>query len=201
MRRMYGTLFLAVLVLATPAADAGKDEFRPLWGGKDLKDFDLVGTPESTWSVEKGVIKCTGKPNGYLVTKKSYQNYVLRVEMRYPEKAGNSGFLIHCAGKPKVFPTCIEVQGAYSGLGAIFPIGGAKGPRPKVDDDARKKALKSHDEWNALEITVKGGAISVKINSIKVCESEAYDLKQGPIGFQSEGAPIEFRNLAIKELP
>lgn len=206
MKRVCPTaLALLALALAAPAADKDKgekkDDFAPLWNGKDLKDFDLVGTPESTWSVNKGVLECTGKPNGYLATKKSYKNYVLRVELRYPTKAGNSGVLIHCTGKPKVFPACIEVQGAYGGLGSIFPIGGAKGPSPKVDGNARKKAIKKHDEWNALEITVKDGAVSVKINGAKVCDSEAYELKEGPIGFQSEGAPIEFRNLAIKVQP
>lgn len=205
MKRGCATLALLLVALATPAADKDKGEkkgdFAPLWNGKDLKDFDLVGTPESTWSVEGGVIKCTGKPNGYLATKKSYKNYVLKVELRYPKNAGNSGILIHCTGKAKVWPTCVEVQGQYGGLGSIFPIGGAKGPRPKVDNDARKKAIKKHDEWNALEISVKDGAISVKINGTRVCESEAYELKEGPIGFQSEGAPIEFRNLALDVQP
>jgi hypothetical protein len=193
-------MLLFAAAVSAADEDSKKDEFRPLWNGKDLKDFDIVGTPASSWSVEEGVIKCTGKPNGYIVTRKSYRNYVLRIELRYPTKPGNSGFLIHCTGKPKVFPTSIEVQGAYSGLGTIFPIGGAKGPRPKVDSAARKKALKKHDEWNTVEITVQDGTISVKINGVKVCQSEAYELKEGPIGFQSEGAPIEFRNLTIKQI-
>jgi hypothetical protein len=195
-------LFAGCLATTARGADEKKEEgFKPLWNGKDLSDFGIVGTPASTWSVEDRVIQCTGKPHGYIYTKKSYTNYILRLDMRYPKKAGNSGFLIHITGKHKVFPKCIEVQGHYGGLCSIFPIGGAKGPRPKADSAARKKAIKPHDQWNSIEIIVKNGAITAFINGTKISQSEPYELKEGPIGFQSEGAPIEFRNLRIKELP
>ncbi|MFN4261040.1 MAG: DUF1080 domain-containing protein [Gemmataceae bacterium] len=195
---------LAVAALLFTSAFAADDGFKPLFNGKDFTGFDFVmsgsADPAKTWSVKDGVIDCTGKPNGYIVTKDSYSNYVLQVDIRYPEQAGNSGFLINCTGDPKVWPTCIEVQGHYNSICAIFPIGGAKGPRPPVDEAARKKAIKPHNEWNTVEIRVQNGAITSMLNGVKICESEPYELKKGPIGFQSEGVPVQFRNMRIKEL-
>lgn len=33
-----------------------------------------------------------------------------------------------------------------------------------------------------------------------VCEGEAEGTSEGPLGWQSEGAPIEFKNIVVKEL-
>jgi hypothetical protein len=194
--------FLAAPALAEEKVEVG---FKPLGNGKDMSDFTLVigknvVKKSDTWTVEDGVIKCKGKPNGYFATKKSYRNYVLRFDFRYPEKAGNSGFLINITGEHKTWPKCIEVQGQYNNVCMIFPISGAKGKRPPVATAARNKVRKPHTEWNSVEIVVKDGAITSMLNGTKVCESEPYDLKEGPIGFQSEGTPIEFRNLRIKEM-
>lgn len=189
--------------LVGSAATAGDLEkgFKPLFNGKDMSAFQLVKAPAETWSVDEGVIKCTGKPNGYFATKKSYTNYNLRLDFRFPEKAGNSGYLLNITGEHKVWPKCIEVQGHYNSVGTIFPAGGAKGPRPKVNKEALAKARKPAKEWNSIEIIVRDGAITSILNGVKISESEPYALKTGQIGFQSEGAPIDFRNLRIKTLP
>ena len=58
----------------------------------------------SIWRVVGDEIVCQGKPNGFLRSKKSYRNYVLRAEWRFRKKAGrprndegwpNAGFFIH----------------------------------------------------------------------------------------------------------
>ncbi len=193
-------LTAVLLALTTSAiADDKEEGFEPLFNGKDMSDFELVKAPPETWKVEDGIIRCTGKPNGYFATKESFKNYTLRLDFRFPEKPGNSGYLMNITGEHKVWPQCIEVQGHYNSVGMIFPAGGAKGPRPPFDADARKKAVKPHDEWNSLEIVVQDGAITSILNGTTVAASEPYELKEGKIGFQSEGAPIDFRNLRIKK--
>ncbi len=194
---LVAALFCAVSF--TPAADKAAEEkgFVSLGNGKDMSLFALKG-PAKTWSVEGKVIKCAGKPNGYFRTKKSYRNYILRLDFRYPQKAGNSGYLLHINGQDKIWPNCIEVQGQYAGVCSIFPIGGAKGPRPKADGQARKKAAKPHQEWNSVEIISRDGAFTAKLNGTTISRSEPYTLKEGSIGFQSEGAEIHFRNIRIK---
>ncbi len=129
-----------------------------------------------------------------------YSNYVLTLEFRFPEQAGNTGVLNYISGEHKIWPACVEVQGHYSRLAQIFAMGGAKGPRSDGDDAARKKARKPHTEWNKFEITSKDGVISAKLNGVFIGKSGPYIVHKGPIGFQSEGAPVHFRSIRIKEL-
>ncbi len=165
------------------------------------KDFTVAVGDAKSWTVnDDGIFECTGKPNGYICTKKAYSNYVLSVEFRYPKQAGNTGVLNYIAGKHKVWPACVEVQGQFQGLAKIFAMGGAKGPRSNGDDEARKKARKPHTEWNKFEITSQDGTISAKLNGTFIGKSGPYLVHKGQIGFQSEGAPVHFRNIQIKEL-
>jgi hypothetical protein len=189
-------------------ADEKEEGYKPLGNGKDMSPFKIVGGSEGTWSVDGNVIKCSGKPAGYFATTQSYKNYSFRFDFKYPRPAGleddnnfdgNSGYLIHISGEHKVWPKCIEVQGQNKTAGNIFAISGAKAVKAKDDTAARKKALKPVGEWNSMEIISKDGALTAILNGTKVCESEPGDVTEGPIGFQSEGAEIHFRNLRIKE--
>ena len=164
------------------------------------KDFFVAFGDPASWTVNQGVFECNGTPNGYLCSRKSYSNYVLRLEFRYPEQAGNSGVFHYISGEHKVWPACVEVQGLYPRLAQIFPLGGAEGPRSDGDEEARTKARKPHTEWNRFEITSKDGVISAKLNGVFISESGPYPVRQGPIGLQSEGAPVHFRNIEIQEL-
>jgi hypothetical protein len=162
------------------------------------KDFKVAFGDAKSWSVKDGEFQCTGKPNGYICTTKSYSNYVLTLEFRYPEKPSNTGVLNYIAGEHKIWPACVEVQGHYSRLGQIFAMGGATGPKNNGDAEARKKATKPFDQWNKFEITSKDGVISAKLNDVFIGESGPYKVHEGPIGLQSEGAPVFFRNIRIK---
>ena len=185
-------------------------EFKPLLTGKDMNGFDLVGGSPETWRVEDGVIKCAGKPNGYFATKRSYKNFELLVEFRYTRPPnftddasfnGNSGYLIYITGDHKVWPKCVEVQGQNREVGRIFAIGG--GPAIKATDqpEIRAQVLRPVGEWNTLVISAENGRIGATLNGAIVCSTEPGELREGPIGFQSEGAEIHFRNLRINELP
>ena len=202
--------FLAVLVVGALALGSvqAADEFVPLFG-KDLKGFKFVPeTADKTFTVTNDMILVTGKPNGYFYTPKSYKNYVLKFEVRYARPAdltddtkftGNSGFLVHIQGEHKVWPKSVEVQGQNKDMGNIFAIGGAAKGDFKKNADVQKKAIKPVGQWNEVEITSMDGKLTCTINGQVVCEGTS-ELKEGPIGFQSEGAEIHFRNLMIKEL-
>jgi hypothetical protein len=214
LRFVAGFLMLAVCGLALGADDNKAPEgWTALFNGKDFTGlkFFLPGKdadPAKTWSVKDGVIHCTGKPNGYFYSDKSFKNYTIRYDWRYPKEQPekttlNSGLLVHITGENKVWPYCIEAQGAYANHGQIyfvsFPKDAPKGTA-KQDAEARKKALKPKEEWHTTEVTCKAdGTVTVKINGIEVAEGKS-DLKEGPIGFQSEGAAIEFKNIFLKEM-
>lgn len=181
----------------TPAAD--DDGFKPLFNGKDLTGFKTVGVKDDTFKVEDGEIHCTGSPNGYFVTDKSYKNYHLKFEVQYPKQSGNSGVLVHIQPPDKVWPKCVEAQGMHKDMGNLFSIGGAPKGDFKKDAEGQKNAIKPVGEWNVYEVISQDGKLTTKINGTKVAEGSS-ELKEGPIGWQSEGAPIWFRKIMIKEV-
>jgi hypothetical protein len=196
----------AAVLTAGSAADAPKgvstDEpgFKPLFNGKDLTGWKFkVGgdaSPEKTFTVKEGVIVVSGHPNGYFYTDKSYKNFILRFDWRYPKEAGNSGCLVYIQPPQKVWPTCIEVQGLYRDHGLIMTVGAAKG-KFKFDREAQKKALRPHQEWQTTEVVSQDGMLTSKVNGAQV-DSGKSNLTEGQIGFQSEGVEIQFKNIRIK---
>ena len=201
--RPLAALALGMLLLGPTVGEEKTDDegFTKLFNGKDLTGLKVIlqgnADPEKTFSVEKAVIICTGKPNGYFYTDKSYKNYVLRYDWKYL-KDGNSGLLVHIQSHGKSWPKCIEVQGLQKDHGHIFDIGGLSGGKYKLDKAAQKKAIKLLD-WNTTEVTSKEGELTCKINGIEVASGKAA-VTEGPIGWQSEGAPLLFKNLKIKVL-
>ena len=52
-------------------------------------------------------------------------------------------------------------------------------------------------EWNKYRITCKGDTIKLEINGKLVNEGSGAEATKGKIILQSEGAPIEFRNIKL----
>lgn len=204
-------LAAAVFVGVTASSDVDKAEvgFVPIFNGKDLTGIKLFGVPESTYKIQDGVLICSGKPNGYWYTEKSYKNYILRFDWRYkrPEGLqndadfrGNSGYLIHITGEHRLWPKCVEVQGMNRDAGIFLPLGGVKINHHR-DDAAKRAAIRPVGEWNEMEILSLNGTIVSRINGQVIAFGTDCDVRSGPIGFQSEGAEIHWRNVRIKELP
>ena len=124
---------------ATPGIPAHKAAV-VLFNGKDLKNFDtfltsagLNSDPEHVFQVENGVIHVSGKDMGYIITKKTYQNFYLRAEFKWGEgtyesregKARDSGILYNVQGEQKVWPRSIEFQIMEGGTGDFWMTDGA----------------------------------------------------------------------------
>jgi hypothetical protein len=203
----------AVVVLGVVRADT--KDFKPLFNGKDLSGWKFQlqkkdADPTNTFQVKDGIIVVSGKPNGYFYTDKSYKNYVLLYDWQYKRPAdltndstflGNSGALVHIQPPHKVWPVCVEVQGMNKNHGMVIYVAGLKGEKAMFDRAAKDKATKPVGQWNTTEIVCKAdGSISAKINGTPVSSGKSA-LTEGPIGFQSEGAEIHFKNILIKEMP
>lgn len=199
---------LALAVATVIGSGVRADEFKPLVKGDDVTQFALVGIGPETVSIHDGEVRVTGKPNGYFATRESYKNYVIRFEWMYerPEGlasdarfTGNSGLLLHIKGPHKIWPEAIEAQLMNADAGNTFGIPPARFDGKK-DAPAQKKAIKPVGQWNAMEVTCKDGTIVTTINGIEVARGTHARPDHGPIGWQSEGAPIRFRKLEIKPL-
>jgi hypothetical protein len=166
--------------------------------------------PARTFKLVDGAIVCTGSPSGYMQTRRSYRNFTLRYEWRFAKPAGlkdyskfggNSGCLLFITAPAAlgVWPKSIEIQGMNRDAGMILPIPRSVKCRFSVDEPARKGSIKPLGEWNAEEIVANEGQVTVSINGVKVSSISECELKEGPIGFQSEGAEIHWRAIRIKE--
>jgi hypothetical protein len=208
-----GFVLVAVMTLCRPALAA--EELAALFNGKNLDGWtyhlaDPKVKMEDVWSVNDGLLICKGKPTGYLLTKKSdYENYVLTLDWRWPGQGGNNGVLVHVTepGALGVWPKCLEVQ-LGSGDAGDFWVIGTNLDMPNIDkrkNDRRHLNLTDGSEnklgdWNTMEITCRGDTISVKINGELVNEAAKLSQSKGAIALQSEGTPIEYRNIKLKKL-
>jgi hypothetical protein len=165
-------------------------------------------TPAEAWSLRDGVIACTGQPNGILRSRKVYRNYVLRAEWRFQEgwepKPGgnewpNAGFFIHAGPMKDGWPVSFEVQGYFGEAGSLFGVRGGKitGAKrgPFVMDRPKFGA------WDRYEITSQEGRVTVVLNGVLVNEGTDAEPREGNICLQSEGWPVYYRKIEIKELP
>lgn len=189
-----------------------------LFNGKDLSGWKAVfddpkAEAADTWTVADGILRCTGKPIGYLRTERdAFQNYVLTLDWRWPKdaKGGNNGVLVHTTepGALGIWPKSIEVQ-LHAGNAGDFWVIGTTLDVPNADTrrkDRRHVNLtddseKPFGEWNTMEITCKDDTIRVRVNGHLVNEATNCSATKGAISLQSEGSPIEFRNIVLKPLP
>jgi hypothetical protein len=199
---------LAAVIALGWTAGAADDGFVSLVRGDDPKQFELVGIGPETIKIENGEIRVSGRPDGYFATRESYKNYVLTFEWMYERPSdlesdarfkGNSGVLLHIEAPHKIWPKCIEAQLLNADAGHLIVVSGAKF-QGKKDAAAQKQAIKPVGQWNLEEVVCQDGKISCKINGIEVSSGIGGTPDHGPIGWQSEGAPIRFRNLKIKSL-
>lgn len=210
------------LVAFTSPTFAGDKDFQPLFDGKSLDGWTFIvkpdkegksADPKNTWSVADGDIRCTGKPNGCIVTKGEYGDYVLKVKWRFPPgKGGNSGVLLHVQDE-KYWPTSVEAQlqsGRAGDFWLIYPPDvkldvdkarqDPKQPRHYFRLETKEPVERPLGEWNQYEITCKGGDITLVVNGVKVNEGKNGNLKKGRIALQSEGAEVYFKEIVIKSL-
>jgi len=214
-----GACFI-VSLLITPAlaADAVKPvvpaEKVMLWNGKDFTGWtrylrDASKDADDTWSAEKGVLRCTGSPAGYMRTDKPYADYHLHVEWRWPDKPGNNGVLVHMSGQDTVWPKSLECQLHAGNAGDFWVIGGieiaeharggsrVRGRRTVKLKDSSEKPL---GQWNAYDIICKDDWIVVMVNGVLQNLGTKCSDKSGKICLQSEGAKIEYRNIWVEPL-
>jgi hypothetical protein len=210
-------LLPVVLMLQTAqaAGPAESDGFRPLFNGTDLSDWVNVNCAPGTWTATNGLIFCTGAPIGELRTTRMYQNFVLELEWRHLKPQGNAGVFVWAdalTARGEPFIRGVEVQvldgregPGHTSDGDIFPIHGARmvPVNGRGGDRAfpSEKRVKPSPEWNHYRIECLDGAIALAVNGKVVTRGTEASPRKGYICLESEGSPVEFRNLRIRELP
>ncbi|NLP08843.1 DUF1080 domain-containing protein [bacterium] len=185
-----------------------------LWNGANFEGWvryvpDQTVQVDTVWTIQGGVIRCSGKPTGYLRTQASFSNYHLHLEWRWVQEGGNSGVLLHCQGPDQVWPLCIEAQLKSGDAGDLVLIGSGeitvagktyKNDRPFLVIAKQKDGIeKPVGEWNSYDIVCRGRNIVCSVNGVEVNRGEKAFADAGPIALQSEGAAIEFRTIWLEK--
>jgi hypothetical protein len=224
-----GTLSAAGEAPAPP--QAAIDGTGPGWRQLGEQDFVNVNCEPTTWTWKPEVIQCTGQPVGVTRSQKPYTNLELVVEWRHLRSAGNSGVFLWAsekslsALKPGQLPHGIEVQVLDQGYteqyekqtgkkadwftthGDVFPVGESRmTPFPPVAPDGRRSFPTKHlsrgaGQWNHYYVRAINGEVRLWVNGQEVSGGTACRPASGYVCLESEGSPVEFRNLRLRELP
>jgi hypothetical protein len=223
MRLLPALLALASAALIAADAPAG---FTSLFNGKDLAGWHgynphsvtkLTGEKKEVmlkkmrdefsqhWSVKDGEIYNPGT-GPYATTDQEYGDFELTLEYNMAPK-GDSGVYLRGAPQVQIWDPTDEKafkHGAQLGSGALWNNSpGKPGKDPLVLAD------KPAGEWNTLRVVMVGTRVSVWLNGKQTVDHATmenyYDRKaalapKGPICLQTHGAPIRWRNVAIREI-
>lgn len=181
--------------------------FRPLFNARDLTGWVGGGADASLcWTVEDGVLTCTGDRGPWLRSEQQHGDFRLRLEYRVGP-GGNSGVYIR-----------VPEDGNHHGPGAGIEV--------QILDDAADRyrdlqpyqftgslyaivaaipgSVRPAGQWNTLEIHCEGDVYRVTHNGHCVVCTSAYEypelgerLRRGWIGLQNHNEPVGFRYLRI----
>jgi len=91
--------------------------------------------------------------------------------------------------------------------GDVFAVGKSKlKPFPPLSPDGsrsfpRKNLSKGLGEWNHYYVRCINGEVRLWVNGEEVSGGTAAEPRTGYLCLESEGAPLEFKNLRVRELP
>ncbi|MEW4561881.1 DUF1080 domain-containing protein [Bremerella sp. JC770] len=198
----------------------GKDDFTKVNSNDDTWTFH-----------DNGLIECTGKPVSVTRSVKQYTNFELVCQWRHLKSAGNSGIFVWTIPSSLEsltgpgLPQGIEVQVLDLGYkeqyekggrrkadwftchGDVFPVGAAKmKPFPPTAPNGTrsfpsKELSKGTGEWNHYYVRAINGEVRLWVNGEEVSGGTGCTPATGYLCLESEGSPIEFRGLKIRELP
>jgi len=183
---------LHAVLFGSFAMAQNQDGFEDLIDGVSLSGWNIIGN--ASWVIGNGIVE-GNKPSGFLVSTKSYKNFVIRAEF-WAESNTNSGIFIRCQDPNKVAAnTSYEIniwdtrpEQAYA-TGAIVDVA-------KVNP-----IHKAGGRWNTMEIVANGSNFKVTMNGV-VTVADAKDARfaEGPIALQSAGGIIKFKKVQIKPI-
>lgn len=182
--------------------------FISLFNGKDLSGWKATAKAE-VWGAENGVLFCSGKGGGWLLTEKEYGNFELRLEYKLPRK-GNSGVAIRTPFKGDPAYVGMELQLIDDeGWPNKLEAGQHTGSIYKVVP-AATTANKPVGEWNRMRVVAHGRRVTVELNGVVLVNANLDDYREhvqkypgleraaGHIGFQSYNYRVEFRNIYLR---
>jgi hypothetical protein len=203
----------------------------PGWRPLGEKDFVNVNCDPETWNWKGNDLHCTGRPIGVARSVKPYTNFELVLQWKHLKSAGNSGVFVWAPEAPlkalkrDQLPQGIEVQVLDHGYkdqyesqtkkkatwftthGDLFPVHGSKmKPFAPTSPDGsrsfpRKELSKGVGEWNHYYVRCINGEVRLWVNGEEVSGGSDCEPRTGYLCLESEGSPIDFKDIRLRELP
>ncbi|MBN2505803.1 MAG: DUF1080 domain-containing protein [Verrucomicrobia bacterium] len=216
---------------ATAGVRACIDDTAPGWRSLGPGDFTRVNSAENTWAWKADGLHCTGVPVSVQRTVRMYTNVEMVVEWSHQKPGGNSGVFMWTTpesietltGTRPGLPKGVEIQildHAFTDLmkqrgqktdwfgtdGDVFAVGVKMKPFPPLSPDGsrsfpRKRMAKGHGQWNHYYIRAINGEVRLWVNGEEVSGGTGCVPARGYICLESEGSPIIFRKLRLREVP
>jgi len=173
-------------------------EREPAWGqpitlfnGTSLAGWKTLG--ENQWQAAGGVLRNV-KSGGNLVTERTFTDFKLHLEFRYPVGSNSGVYLrgryeVQIADSTNADPTADELGSIYGFVAPSF------------------RATRA-GQWQTFDITLTGRRVTVVLNGKTIiCDREipgitggALDSREGapgPLLLQGDHGPVEYRNILL----
>ncbi|HTM48894.1 MAG TPA: DUF1080 domain-containing protein [Bryobacteraceae bacterium] len=213
MRRCWSLTWAAIFCGLACAAEPG---FAPLFDGRTLDGWTLVGGKGPGYRVENGLLVCPADGGGNLFTQAEYSDFVLRLDFRMAPGANNGvGIRAPLAGRTSAAGMEIQIRDDSSPVyaKAQLPVKNTGSLYDVIP--ARTGFTKPPGEWNAMEISARGRRLEVRLNGQPILDADLDNVKdpevlkkhpglarvKGHVGFLGHGTRVEFRDIRIRELP
>lgn len=210
------SIFAALLLLFATSCSQ-KPEVIQLFNGKDLEGWTLFANDPAVaasdvFSVVDGNIRIAGQPFGFMRTNEKYTDVVFRAEWRWVGQGSNSGIFSLVQDGLLCWPNAIECQLKAGSAGDVVLLGGSDvkefdvpegGERPRfpVVRKENESSEKPEGEWNLTEIVITSdGGVDITLNGVHQNHVTNKNYTEGYIALQSEGGPLEFRNVTVTRL-
>lgn len=151
----------------------------------------------ANWVAADGAVQASsgGANPGYLVTRQSYRDFVIRAEFWSSDDA-NSGIFVRCQNPAQITDeNCYEANifdqrpDPTYGTGAIVKVAKVVQPMPKAGG-----------QWNTYEVTARGDHLVLVLNGVKTVDVRDAKLAQGPVALQWGRGTIKWRKVEIRPL-
>jgi hypothetical protein len=164
-----------------------------LFNGKDLTGWKALGNNQ--WEVREGILT-SPRSGSNLISEQLFTDFKLHVEFRY-QKGSNSGVYLRGRYEVQIEDNPKEMHPASGLFGGVY---GFLTPS--------EIATLGPDQWQTYDITLIGRMVTVVANGKTVISNQeipgitggALDSNEGepgPIYFQGDHGPIEFRKVVI----
>ena len=201
-RLRFASFVAALLLTSSGSALAEDDGFQSLFDGKTTKGWHKPFDWGKVW-VEDGMILLQGDKKFFLVTDKTYGDFVLEAEVNVPV-GGNSGiqFRSHYQ-RNKLWGYQAEVDTSdRKWSGGLYDEARRAWLNPLKDKPEAQAAFKN-GQWNKYRIEAVGDRLRIWVNGVLTTDFRDKADASGYIALQHHGEAgkvYRFRNVRIKEV-